>query len=116
MCKQKLYNKEFRNRHRAIFQAICVIMFLLSITSVQSAVGKELTGIVKETPGIAWPFGTWMVEDNEVMVTEQTVIKGDQSKAHFGAKITVKGARVNGIFTAYELEVRTDDKPVYANN
>ncbi|MCI5219451.1 MAG: hypothetical protein D3914_09740 [Candidatus Electrothrix sp. LOE2] len=112
MCNQKLKNSGYQGG--VMLQAVSVMMFLLSVTVVPSAVGKELTGIVKETPGIAWPVGTWMVEDNEIRVTEQTVIKGDQSQAHFGAKVTVKGSRVNGVFIASEFEIRQDDDPTFA--
>lgn len=109
----------FRSQYHVFFCAVFVMIFLLALTSAQAAVqkgGKKITGIVKETPGIAWPTGIWIVEDGRVKVTEQTVIKGDSSKAVFGAKITAKGRRVDGVFTAYELEVITDDIPVYANN
>lgn len=116
MCNSKLKNRMFRNRRRALFQAVSVMIFLLSLASVHSAVGKELTGIVKETPGVAWPVGTWMVEDNEIRVTEQTVIKGDQSKAHFGAKVIVRGSSVRGVFVASEFEIRQDDDPTFAGN
>lgn len=114
MCNQKLNNSVFRDQYRAVFLVIPVIMLLLSVTFVQSAISRELTGIVKETPGIAWPVGTWMVNDKKVIVTEQTLIKGDQSKAHFGAKVIVKGDRVNGAFVANEFEIRTDDDPTFA--
>ncbi|MCI5125340.1 MAG: hypothetical protein D3925_12910 [Candidatus Electrothrix sp. AR5] len=115
MCNQKINNRVFRDQYRIVFLAIPVMMLLLSVTFVQSAASKELTGIVKETPGIAWPVGTWMVEDKKVVVTEQTVIKGDQAKAHFGAKVTVKGSRVDGVFVANEFEIRTDDDLMFAN-
>ncbi|CAK8717549.1 MAG: hypothetical protein D3917_07110 [Candidatus Electrothrix sp. AX5] len=117
MYNQKLNNSVFRDQHCVFFLAISVMTLLLSLTFAQAVVAgpsKNITGIVKETPGIAWPIGTWMVEDNEIRVTEQTVIKGDQSKAHFGAKVTVKGDRVNGILVANEFEIRTDDDPTFA--
>ena len=115
MCNQKLNNSVFRDQYRIVFLAIPVMMLLLSVTCVQSAASRELTGTVKETPGIAWPLGTWMVEDKEVVVTEETVIKRDLSKAYFGAKIIVQGSRVNGAFVANEFEIRADDDPVFAN-
>jgi hypothetical protein len=117
MCNQKLNNSVFCNQYRVVFLAVPVMMFLLTLTFVQAAVAgpsKEFTGIVKETPGLAWPLGTWMVDDRAITITEQTIFKGDQSKAIFGAKFTVKGRRVNGVFTADEVEIRTDDDPVYA--
>lgn len=126
MYNTKSYNRMFRGQYHVFFCAVSVMIFLLALTSAQAAVqegGKKITGIVKETPGIAWPAGIWIVvkprqivEDRRVKVTEQTVIKGDSSKAVFGAKITAKGRRIDGVFTAYELEVITDDIPVYANN
>ena len=117
MCNQKLNNRVFRDQYRSVYLAVPVMMLLLTLASVQVAAAgpsKEFSGIVKETPGIAWPVGTWMVEDEKVIVTEQTVIKGDQSKAHFGAKITVKGSRVNGVFVVNEFEIGTGDDPMYA--
>ena len=117
MYNQKINNSVFRNQHCVFFLAISVITLLLSLTFAQAVVAgpsKNITGIVKETPGIAWPIGTWVVEDNTVIITEQTVIKGDQSKAYFGAKVIVKGSHVNGVFVANEFEIRTDDDPTFA--
>ncbi|MCI5167809.1 MAG: hypothetical protein D3903_17390 [Candidatus Electrothrix sp. GM3_4] len=117
MCNQKLNNSVFRNQYRVVSLTVPVMILLLTLTFVQAAAAgpsKKITGIVKETPGISHPYGTWMVEDNKIMITEQTVIKGDQSKAIFGAKFIVKGSRVNGVFTADEVEIRTDDDHMYA--
>ena len=114
MCNIKSNNRVLRSQHRVFFLAVSVMMFLLSVTSVQSATSKEFAGVVKETPGIAWPVGTWMVEDKKVIVTEQTVIKGDQAKAHFGAKVIVRGNRVDGVLVANEFEIRTDDDLIFA--
>ncbi|MCI5131931.1 MAG: hypothetical protein D3904_10480 [Candidatus Electrothrix sp. EH2] len=118
MYTTKSHKKMFRNQYRVFFFSVAVTIFLLTLTSAHAATqtgGKKITGIVKETPGISWPAGIWIIEDRRVKVTEQTVIKEGESKAVFGAKIIAKGRHIDGVFTAYELEVITDDVPVYAN-
>ncbi|MCW5213473.1 hypothetical protein VU04_11255, partial [Desulfobulbus sp. TB] len=92
-----------------IFQVVFVMMFIVLVTFVQSVASKELTGIVKKAPGIAWPYGSWKIGNNDVRVTDKTVIKGDQSKAHFGAKVIVRAQRVRGVFVADEFKIITDD-------
>jgi len=114
MCNSKLNNRASRKQHCVFFLAVSVMMLLLSVTSAQAAAGKELSGIVKEMPGLGWPYGIWYLEDKRIMITEETVFKGDQSKAVFGAKVVVKGSKVDNVFTAYEVEIRTDDDPVFA--
>ncbi|CAK8725143.1 DUF5666 domain-containing protein [Candidatus Electrothrix laxa] len=117
MYNTKLNNSVFRDEYRGIFLAVSVMILLLSLTSAQTAAANpsnKITGIVKETPGLSWPLGTWMVDDRQVAITDQTTFKGDQAKAIFGAKIVVKGNRINGVFIADEVEIRTDDDPMYA--
>ena len=93
------------------FQVVFVTIFLVSLIFVQSVTGKELTGIVKKAPGVAWPYGSWKIGNNDVRVTDETLITGDQSKAHFGAKVIVRAQRVRGVFVADEFEIITDDVP-----
>ncbi|XOF32158.1 MAG: DUF5666 domain-containing protein [Candidatus Electrothrix sp. YB6] len=66
----------------------------------------EITGTVDEMPPLNWPYGIWKVEGRKIKITEQTVIKGDQSKAGVGSKITAKGSRIDGVFTASEFEIK----------
>jgi hypothetical protein len=98
-----------------IFQVVFVTIFLVSATFVQSVASKELTGIVKEAPGLAWPYGSWKIGKNSVRVTDKTVITGDQSKAHLGAKVIVQAQRVRGVFVADEFKIITDDMSTLAS-
>lgn len=97
------------------FQVVFVMMFLVSVTFVQAVASKELTGIVKKAPGVAWPYGSWKIGNNDVRVTDETVITGDQSKAHFGAKVIVRAQRIRGVFVADEFKIITDDMPTLAS-
>ncbi|WP_339136514.1 MAG: hypothetical protein WGN25_01360 [Candidatus Electrothrix sp. GW3-4] len=116
MCNTKKYNGVFRNTSRVFLKAAFVMMILLSLTSVKVAFSAEMNGVIKEMPGLGWPYGIWYLEDKRVQITEETVFKGDQSKATFGTKVVVKGSNVDNVFTAYEIEVRTEDDPVFADN
>ena len=112
MYKTKSHNKMFGNQYRVFFLAVSVMIFLLSLTSAQAAAqkgGKKVIGVVKEMPGIGWPYGEWILDDGSVQITQETVIKGDESEVKFGAKIAVRGKKIDGIFTAYEVEIVTDD-------
>ncbi|MCI5147806.1 MAG: hypothetical protein D3916_00040 [Candidatus Electrothrix sp. MAN1_4] len=119
MYNIKLLHNVFRSRCYAFVPAVFIITFLLAAVPTQVSAqpnGKNIHGIVKETPGIGWPHGIWIVDDKRVKFTEQTVIKGDKSKAHFGAKIVARGSHIDGVFTAYEIEVITDDAPTFVSN
>lgn len=119
MYNIKLNHSVFRSRCRTLIPAVLIIILLLSAVPAQVSAqpnGKDIYGIVKETPGINWPHGIWIVDNKRVMFTEQTVIKGDKSKAHFGAKIIARGSRIDGVFTAHEIEVITDEGPRFASN
>ncbi|MCI5140764.1 MAG: hypothetical protein D3909_03350 [Candidatus Electrothrix sp. ATG1] len=115
MYLHKSHNKVPRNLYRAFFLIISsFLFFLLPLISAQAKeTNNEINGIVKKTPGLFWPIGTWMVKNKRVIVTEETTFKGDKSKARFGANITAKGHVIGGVFTAVEIEVITD-KPLYA--
>ena len=118
MCNQKLYNGLFRGRCGVLFSTVSVLILLLSLTAVQASAGgsdEKIDGIVKEMPGLGWPYGIWYLEDKRVQVTEETVFKGDQSKATFGTKVVAKGCKVDGVFVVSEIEVNTDDNPSFAN-
>ena len=84
--------------------------------------GKKVIGIIKEMPGIGWPFGEWILKDKSIritqsiQITEETVIKGDPSEVKFGAKIAVRGKKGDRLFTAYEVEIVPDDAAAYASN
>jgi hypothetical protein len=109
MNTPKTYNKVVRNTYRIFFMAVFSVLFLfLPLTSVHAA-EKKINGVVRKAPGVGWPNGFWMIEDKRIKVTEQTEFKGDKSKAGFGAKIIAKGQVVDGVFTAIEIEVKTDD-------
>ena len=123
MYTAKSYNKVFRvfrNQHRVFLLAVSVMMLLMPLTSGQAAEqesGEEITGTVKKMPGVSWPYGIWKVGSRKIMVTEDTVIRGDKSKAVFGVKVTIKGGHLDRFFTADEIQIRTaDDSTLYADN
>lgn len=119
MYNMKLNHSVFRSRSHTLIPAALIIILLLSAVPAQVSAqpnGKDIHGIVKETPGVGWPHGIWIVDDKRVKFTEQTVIKGDKSKAHFGAKIIARGSSIDGVFTAHEIEVITDESPRFASN
>jgi len=117
MYTSKSYNSVFRNQYRVFFLVASSVMFLLLplISAHAAEKDKEISGTVDIAPGLFWPIGIWKVENNRVMVTEQTTFKGDKSKAIFGANISAKGYIVDGIFTAVEIEVRTNEDHLIAN-
>lgn len=91
---------------RLFFKVVLItIFFLQPLTSAYTTQEVKINGVVRETPGVGWPVGIWIVEDKRVMVTEQTEFKGDKSKAGFGAKIKAKGHIIDGVFTAVEIEI-----------
>ena len=114
-----MYNKKNNNRILRSQYSVSFLMLFLSLTAMQASAGEaneKVNGIIKEMPGIGWPYGVWYLEDKRVKITEETVFKGDQAKATFGAKVVAKGSKVDGVFVVSEIEIRTDDGPAFANN
>jgi hypothetical protein len=127
------HNRVFRNQYSVFFLLVSVTVLLLPVASAQAAaqglsgykeirmqkgagpLSEEITGIVKKAPGVSWPYGIWKVGGKKIMVTEETAIRGDRSKAIFGAEITITGSPVDGVFTAHELQVGTPD-PMYVRD
>ncbi|MCI5207615.1 MAG: hypothetical protein D3910_02205 [Candidatus Electrothrix sp. ATG2] len=111
MYARQSYKKVCRNQVQFFFLVvISVIFLLLSVVPVQAAEKDEvICGRVNLAPGLFWPLGTWKVENKKVVVTEQTVFKGDKSKAKFGAHVIAKGHVIDGVFTASEIEIKTDE-------
>lgn len=112
MNNQKLYNGLFRSQYNVIFQAVSLLMLFLALTAVQATAGAgndKVSGAIKEMPGIGGPYGIWYLEDKRVQITEETVFKGDQSKATFGTRVVARGSKVNGVLVASEIEIRVDD-------
>ncbi|XOF32638.1 MAG: hypothetical protein ACL93V_11450 [Candidatus Electrothrix sp. YB6] len=127
-------NRVFRNQYSVFFLFVSVTVLLLPLASVQAAaqglsgdkehirmqegaglLSEEISGIVKKMPGVAWPYGIWKVGGRKIMVTEQTALKGETSKARFGEKISVTGSLIDGVFTAHELQIGAPD-PMYAGD
>ena len=119
MYNQKLYNRLLRKHYGTFFLAASLLTLLLSLTAAQASAGgygDKIHGAIKEMPGIGWPYGIWYLEDKRVKITEETTFKGDQAKATFGTKVVAKGSKVNGVLVASEIEIRTDNGPVFAEN
>jgi len=115
MNNQKIHNGLFRTQYKVFFLAASLSILFLSLTAMQASAG-EVKGVIKEMPGIGWPYGIWYLEDKRVKITEETVFKGDQDKATFGTKVVAKGAKVDGVFVVSEIEIRTDDGPAFVAN
>lgn len=119
MNNQKSHNGLFRSQYNVFFLAASLLVLFLSLTAVQASAGgtnDKVNGVIKEMPGIGWPYGIWYLEDKRVKITEETVFKGDQAKATFGTKVVAKGSKVDGVFVVSEIEIRTDDNPALAHN
>ena len=118
MYKQKLYNGLLLKYSGAFFLAASLLTLLLSLTATQASAGEygdKIHGAIKEMPGIGWPYGIWYLENNRVKITEETAFKGDQADAVFGTKIIAKGRKIDGVFVASEIEIRTDNGPAFAD-
>jgi len=119
MYNQKLYNRLLRKQYGTFFPAASLLTLFLSLTAAQASAGEygnKIHGAIKEMPGIGWPYGIWYLEDKRVKITEETAFKGDQAEAAFGTEIVAKGRKIDGVFVASEIEIRTDNGPVFAEN
>ncbi|MCI5141482.1 MAG: hypothetical protein D3909_07110 [Candidatus Electrothrix sp. ATG1] len=111
MYARQSYTNVCRNQVQTFFLVIISVIFLLlSVVPAQAAEKDEvICGRVNLAPGLFWPLGTWEIDSKRVVVTKETVFKGDRSKAIFGAMVEVKGLVINGVFTISEFEIKTDE-------
>ncbi|MCI5224856.1 MAG: hypothetical protein D3924_19855, partial [Candidatus Electrothrix sp. AR4] len=65
----------------------------------------EINGIVEGLPRTG-DYGMWRVSGRKVYVTEATKINKETGKAAVGSEVTAKGHRIDGIFTASELNFK----------
>jgi len=65
---------------------------------------SKFYGTVETIP--ADRIGTWIVDNRDIMVTTDTIIKEKYGKAEEGAYVEIKGDNTGGTFTAYKIEVK----------
>ncbi|XCN73626.1 MAG: hypothetical protein Q3M24_02400 [Candidatus Electrothrix aestuarii] len=112
MYNIKFNNEMLRGQYSVSFLAAPLLMLFLALAVEQAKAGEgneKISGVIKEMPGIGGPYGIWYLEDKRVQVTEETVFKGDQSKATFGTRVIAKGSKKDGVFVVSEIEIRRDD-------
>ena len=112
MYNKKFNNEMLRGQYSVSFMAVSLLMLSLTLPAVQATAGEgneKISGVIKEMPGIGAPYGIWYLEDKRVQITEETVFKGDQSKATFGTSVIAKGSQKDGVFVVSEIEIRIDD-------